>query len=70
MRRISNVMVVVGLLTGCGAEVAGTAVVTGVSRVQEAQQARQSQEQFRQKLDAALQAGQQQRENLDKAAGQ
>ncbi len=70
MSHTTTILLVLSLLAGCGVDVASTAAVSGMNRAQEAQQAAQTQEQFRQKLDAALQAGQQQRESLDKSAGQ
>jgi hypothetical protein len=58
------------LLAGCGAEVVGTAVVTGAARAQEAQQARQTMERVQQRPDAANQTAQEQRDAAEKASGQ
>ena len=57
------------LLAGCGAEVAGTAAVSGVTRAQEAQQAGQQLDQFQQRLDTANQVEQQQRDAAERANG-
>lgn len=57
-------------LAGCGVEVAGTAATVGAARVEEAKQAQQTKEQFEQRLDAAMQAAQQQREAADPASRQ
>lgn len=46
-----------GLLAGCGAEVAGTAATVGKLEAAQAQQAKAQQEQIKQNLGAALQAG-------------
>jgi PBP1b-binding outer membrane lipoprotein LpoB len=56
-------------LSGCGAEVASTAAVSGVAKAQEARQAQQTKEQFQKKLDAAMQATQQQAHEAEKGAG-
>lgn len=64
-------IVAVGLLlSGCGAEVAGTAAIGGVSKVQEAQQAQKTLEQVQRQVDAATQAGQQRLTDAEKASGQ
>lgn len=57
-------------LTGCGVEVAGTAATVGAARVEEAKQAQQNKEQFEQRLDATMQAAQQQREAAEQASQQ
>lgn len=57
-------------LAGCGVEVAGTAATVGAARVEEAKQAQQTKEQFEQRLDATMQAAQQQREAADQASRQ
>lgn len=57
-------------LTGCGVEVAGTAATVGAARVEEARQAQQTKERFEQRLDATMQAAQQQREVPDQASQQ
>lgn len=51
MRYAFVLMVVLGV-SGCGAEVAGTAAVVGTARVQEAEQAKKQQEHIQQRLDA------------------
>lgn len=53
------------LISGCSVEVASTAAVSGANRAQEAQQAIRTTEQIQQKLDAALQAGQQARSQAE-----
>jgi uncharacterized protein YceK len=55
-------------LSGCGVEVAGTAATVGAARVEEARQAQQTKEQFEQRLDATMQAAQQQREAAEQAS--
>lgn len=57
-------------LAGCGVEVAGTAATVGAARVEEAKQAQQNKEQFEQRLDATMQAAQQQREAAEQASQQ
>jgi len=57
-------------LAGCGAEVAGTAATVGAARVEEAKQAQQTKDQVEKRLDASMQAGQQQREVGKRAAQQ
>ncbi len=57
-------------LTGCGVEVAGSAATVGAARVEEARQAQQNKEQFEQRLDATMQAAQQQREAAEQASQQ
>ena len=52
LRRAFVLALVLGL-SGCGAEVAGTAAVVGTAKVKEAEQAQKQQEQIRQRLDAA-----------------
>ena len=54
----------------CGVEVAGTAATVGAARVEEAKQAQQTKEQFEQRLDATMQAAQQQREAAEQASQQ
>lgn len=65
-----TVMVFALLLNGCGVELAGTAAVSGVGKAQEAKQAVQDLQRFQQKLDAANQASQQQRDAAERASGQ
>lgn len=55
------------LLAGCGADVVGTAAVTGAARAQEAQQAKQTMERVQQRLDDANQAAQQRLNEAEKA---
>lgn len=69
MHRHLIVLVAVAL-AGCGVEVAGTAATVGTARVEEARQAQQNQERFEQRLDATMQAAQQQREAADQASQQ
>ena len=57
-------------LAGCVVEVAGTAATVGAARVEEAKQAQQNKEQFEQRLDATMQAAQQQREAAEQASRQ
>ncbi len=52
MRRVFILALVLGV-SGCGAEVAGTAAVVGAAKAKEAEQAQKQQEQVRQKLEAA-----------------
>lgn len=47
------------LLGGCGAEVAGTAAAVGKLQATQAQQAQARQEQVRKQMDAAMQRAQQ-----------
>lgn len=60
MRRLS-ILVLLLVLAGCGAEVAGTAAVVGAAKVKEAEQAQKQQEQVRQRLDAAAELDRQRR---------
>lgn len=48
-------------LSGCGAEVAGTAAVVGAAKVKEAEQAQKQQEQVKQRLEAAAELDRQRR---------
>ena len=61
---------IVLLLSGCGAEVAGTAATVGAARQTEVRQAQQTQQQFQQRLDAANESARQNLEAADKAANQ
>jgi len=65
-----TVLVLALLLSGCGVELAGGAAVSGVGKAQETRQAQQNLQHFQQKLDAANQASQQQRDAAERAAGQ
>jgi len=56
-------------ISGCGAEVASTAAVSGVAKAQEAKQAQQTMERFQKKLDGAMQAGQERATESERAAG-
>ncbi|HNQ04273.1 MAG TPA: hypothetical protein PKH69_06635 [Thiobacillaceae bacterium] len=58
------------LLAGCGAETVGTTAVRGTLGVQEAEQARQTQEDVARRLDAARQLGQQRLEEGMRAPDQ
>lgn len=49
------------VLSGCGAEVVGTAAVVGKTKVEEAKQAQQHREQIQQRLDAATELERQRR---------
>ena len=60
MRRAFLLMLALGL-TGCGAEVAGTAAVVGAAKVKEAEQAQKQQEQVRQRPEAAAELDRQRR---------
>ncbi len=51
MRRIILVGLVLGV-SGCGAEVAGTAAVVGATKATEAEAVQKQQEQIKQRLDA------------------
>ena len=55
------------VLAGCGAEVAGTAAVVGAAKVKEAQEAQKQKEQIQQRLDAAAEL---ERQRLKAAEGQ
>ena len=57
------------LLTGCGVETAGTAAVQGSLKVEEAEQAKQMQEDVQRQLDASLQLQQQRLHEAARAAG-
>ena len=60
MRRAFILILMLGV-SGCGAEVAGTAAVVGAAKVKEAEQAQKQQEQVRQRLDAAAEFDRQRR---------
>lgn len=66
MRRVLVLALVVGV-SGCGAEVTGTAAVVGAAKVKEAEQAQKQQEQIKQRLDAAAEL---ERQRLKAAEGQ
>jgi hypothetical protein len=66
----SPIILLAVALAGCGVEVAGTAATVGAARVEEAKQAQQNKEQFEQRLDATMQAAQQQREAAEQASQQ
>ena len=67
MKKYSGIMLML-LLAGCGVDVATTAATGAAVKAQEAKEAQKTKEQVEQKLDAALQAGQQKLEETDKAA--
>ena len=52
---VSSVLVA-GLLYGCGAEVAGSATTAAKLQASQAEQAKAQEDQFKKKLDQALQA--------------
>jgi len=56
-------------LTGCGVETLGTAATVGAARNQEVQDAKKTQEQFQQRLDATMQAAEKQREEAERRSG-
>ena len=56
------------LLAGCGAEVAGTAAVGAQTQVEQAKQARALQDQVQRQLDAAQQAQTQKLQDTESAA--
>ena len=56
-------------VSGCGAEVASTAAVSGAAKAQEAEQAQQNMERLQQKLDGAAQAGQERAAEAEKSTG-
>jgi len=56
-------------MSGCSVDVASTAAVNGVAKAQEAKQAQQTMQQFRQKLDTATQAGQERAVEAEKTMG-
>lgn len=60
MRRVLVLALVVGV-SGCGAEVTGTAAAVGAARVKGAEQAQKQQEQIKQRLDAAAELDRQRR---------
>lgn len=57
------------LLSGCGVETAGTAAVGASLKAQEAEQAKQMQQDVQRQLDASLQLQQQRLDEAAKAAG-
>ncbi len=66
MRRTFVCVLALGL-SGCGAEVTGTAAVVGAAKVKEAQEAQKQKEQIQQRLDAAAEL---ERQRLKAAEGQ
>jgi hypothetical protein len=54
---LAILLLAAALATGCGAEVAGTAATAAKLQATQAEQAAAQQDQFRKKLDGALQAG-------------
>lgn len=60
MQRVLVLALILGV-SGCGAEVAGTAAVVGAAKVKEAEQAQKQQEQVKQRLDAAAELERQRR---------
>ncbi len=66
MRHIS-VLILALSLSGCGAEVTGTAAVVGAAKVKETQEAQKQQEQIKQRLEAVAEL---ERQRLKAAAGE
>lgn len=60
MRRI-GILTLALSVSGCGADVVGTAAVVGKAKVEEARQAQKYQEQIQQRLDAAAEMERQRR---------
>ena len=58
------------IMTGCGAEMLGSAATGAASKAEELKQAEKNKEQARQRLEAANQAAQQSLQEADKAANQ
>jgi len=56
-------------LAGCGVETLGTAATAGAARNQEVQDAKKTQEQFQQRLDATMQEAEKQRQEAERRAG-
>jgi len=56
-------------VTGCGAEVLGTAAIGGATKVQEAKQAQQNMERLQKQIDTAAQTRQERAADAEKAAG-
>jgi len=57
-------------VSGCGAEVVGSAATGAASKAEELKQAQKTKDQAVQRLDAANQAAQQNLQEADKAANQ
>ena len=66
----SSAVLLLFLLSGCGAEVATSAATVAALKAKEMEQAKKTQEQAMKKLDAANQDAQQRLEEADKAANQ
>jgi PBP1b-binding outer membrane lipoprotein LpoB len=65
-----NLVTILALfMVGCGAEVASTAAVSGATKAQETQQARQTMERVQQELNAAAQAAQERAAEVEKSMG-
>lgn len=58
------------IVSGCGAEVIGSAATGAASKAEELKQAQKTKDQVVQRLDAANQAAQQNLQEADKAANQ
>lgn len=67
MRGVIVISLVLGL-AGCGAEMLGSAATGAATKVEEIKQGQKTQEQVKQRLEAANQAAQQQLQNAEKAA--
>ncbi|MBT9612208.1 MAG: hypothetical protein IV108_02960 [Burkholderiales bacterium] len=67
MHRYTSICLLL-LLSGCGLDVASSAATGAATKAEEIKQAEKTKEQFQQRLDAANQAAQKQREEMEKAA--
>lgn len=67
MRSVIVLSLALGLV-GCGAEMLGSAATGAATKAEEIKQGQQTQEQIKEKLEAANQAAQQQLQNAEKAA--
>ena len=61
-------IVLVGLLSGCGADVVGAAATGAASKAEEIKQAKKTEAQIQQRLDDAAQTAQKRDEDAEKAA--
>ena len=68
MHRLT-LIVVAFWLSGCGVETLGTATTAGAARNEEVKEAQKTQEQFRQRLDASMQAAEKQRDEAERRSG-
>ncbi len=67
MRSVIVISLALGL-AGCGAEMLGSAATGAATKAEEIKQGQKTQEQVKERLDAANQAAQQQLQNAEKAA--